>query len=219
MSINFNPGPKILALIDQGGWHTISNYTDLANSVTGTGSVEKLWTTLGVITGTTASSTARARSSASMFWSKGKDRQIINWSKKIVLQFPIAQSSATTNGVGRFTLGKDTANGIGGMDEKGIGIQIDDDALKGIVHDGTSGNTIDLSVTLTDEQAYLLTIVSDGAGNVEWFVDGISKGASSDGPTGDSPSGNTVIQLEAANNADSATQVIRLGPLSTYVEQ
>ena len=96
---------------------------------------------------------------------------------------------------------------------------VEDDALKGIAHNGTSEATVDLSTTLTANILTRVTIVSDGAGNIEWFVDGVSKGTTSAGPTGDSPSHAGLIQVEADNGGDAAGQGISLHSIKIYVEQ
>lgn len=219
MSINFSPGPKIQNLLDQDQWWRISNYNGMTTALTGTGLTERSAAHLTASSGTTASSTALARTTEKLKLSKGKTFKVIDWSKRIVIFFPLVSSVGTTNGISRFTLGKDTSNGIGALDDKGVGIQIDNLALKGIVHDGSSGATVDFSLTMTDEQVYLMKIVSDGAGNIEWSVDGVSKGTSNGGPTGDGTNGNSVIQLEADNGGDSAGQTVRIGSLAIYVEQ
>ena len=216
----FQPGPKFLAMIDQGQWVTIYNFTDFAQTVAGSAATSRSIRRGRVTTGTTASSTGLLRGGTGQLgWSKGSAKDIINWSKKIAIALVISQSDATTNGVSRFKFGADSGTAVQALANKGIGISIEDNALKGIVHDGSSGATIDLSTTLTDEQVYLMQIVSDGAGNVEWFVDDLSKGTSAAGPTGDGLANDTIIKIECENNADTADQDFTVHDLKIYVEQ
>lgn len=219
MSINFNPGPKITNLLDQDEWWTIANYSQLTQSVTGSASTGRSFPNLVIFTGTTAGSTGLAQSVAQTKLSRGKAQNVINWSKKILLSFTIIIDAATTNGISRFTLGKGNVDGVAALAKKGIGVQIEDQALKGLAHDGSSLTTVDFSLTMTLGIVYQVKVVSDGAGNIEWFVDGVSKGTTSDGPTGDGSAGNSVFQLESDNGADAVANTVRMGPMSIYVEQ
>ncbi len=219
MSINFNPGPKIQNLLDQGIWWTIANYTQLTQSVTGTGSTGRSFPNLAVFTGTTAASTSLAQSVGQTKLSRGKSQVVIDWSKKVELVFTLVLDTATTNGIARFTLGKSTSDGVGALANKGLGIQIENLALKGLAHNGSSLATVDFSLAMTTPIVYQVKIVSDGAGNVEWFVDGVSKGSTAGGPSSEGTGGDSAFQLEADNGADSAAVTVRLGPLSIYVEQ
>ena len=96
---------------------------------------------------------------------------------------------------------------------------VENAALKGLVHNGSAEATIDLATELTVNIVTRITIVSDGAGNIEWFVDGVSKGTSSAGPTGDSTNHAGLIQVEADNGGDAADQGISLHSIKIYVEQ
>ena len=84
-----------------------------------------------------------------MGYSVGQSRDVINWSKKIVLVAHVNNIADTTNRDAALTFGKIAADGIGDLAAKGIGVWLDNGALKGKVHDGTTLTTIDLSTTLT----------------------------------------------------------------------
>ena len=78
---------------------------------------------------------------------------------------------------------------------------------------------MDLSTTLTLMTTYRITIKSDGAGNVEWLVDGVSKGSSSAGPAVTGTADESCWQLETANNADVASQSLQVHDVKYYMEQ
>ena len=215
MSINFNPGPKILALLDQQQWADLSPVWG-PSVVTGTGSATAIARRTNTSTGATASSTALRRTADDNLWSLGQHNTIIEWTKRVALHF-IIRTASTTNGISRISLGKTTADGIGNLARKGIGIRTDEDAIKGQCHDGSSLATVGLSTTITNAATYRVSITSDGARNLEWFVNGISKGTSSGGPKVLGTAGESVIQLEADNGGDSALQYIQIADAKIYV--
>lgn len=217
----FYSPPSFLAIIDSGQWSDFSDFTAWQQTVVNGGTTQRQGRAGGVNTGTTSSATAliRASSSQSAGWSRGKTANVINWSKNIAVYVILHQEDATTNGVARVKFGADAATAVQAFANRGIGLSVENAALKGIVHDGSSGATIDLSTSMVDNQVYGVKIVSDGAGNVKWFVDGVSGGTSSGGPTGDGATGDAQIKIEAENNADSASQEIVVASIKIYVEQ
>lgn len=217
--VGFQAQPKFLAIIDQGRWIEVNDFGNWTEAVAGTGSTSRGALQALVSSGTTASSTALVRSGGTASWSRGKAKDVINWDKKVVLHVVFAGRVNTTNGKTSLSLGKTAGDGVAVLAREGIGFRVDDLAIKGIVHDGTSETVIDLSTTLVDEQTHEVTVVSDGAGNVEWFVDGVSKGSTASGPTGDSGATATLLQLDAENGADSANQGGQITGLKLYVEQ
>ena len=210
---------KFLAIIDQGQWVDLSNFAALLAATSGTGATAAGPRRAVTASGATAGSTASLRTHTEVGGSSGQDHEVIDWSKKIVLHAICASVDATTNGISRMTLGKGTGTGVGALASKGVGIQIEDLALKGVVHDGTTGATVDLSTALVDDRVYAVTIVSDGSGNVEWFLDGTSKGTSSGGPSGLAMTGACLLQMEVDNGADAAAQGLVVHDVKVYVEQ
>ncbi len=211
--------PKFLAIIDQGQWLDLGNFSGAISATSGSGLASSGPRRAVMRSGSTAGSTASLRTDEEMAWSSGRAQDVVDWSKKVVLHIVFSPAQSTTNGVSRLTLGKDSAAGVGALGNEGLGIQIDELALKGIVHDGTTGATVDLSTTLTGNNACVVTVVSDGSGNVEWFLDGVSKGTSTGGPTGLAASGFDVLQSESDNGADAAQQELVVHDVKVYVEQ
>lgn len=183
-----------------------NDFSDWVAAVTGTGVTDGSVSRTTIRTGTTAGSTASRKIGSDLAgWTQTANGRVMNWSKALAVAIIITQQEATTNGIFRFTWGKLPATGVGALPGRGIGVQIDNAALKGIVHDGTSGATIDLSTSVVDETATNILITSDGAGNIEWFVNGVSKGTSDGGPTGNSANEGHNMQFEVDNGADSAS--------------
>ena len=216
--VSFQAQPSFLALIDKQEWDIVIPH-GWTNSVAGTGSVVSAFRRFHTLTGTTASSTALLRSGTNVAWNRGKQEDVLNWSKKIVIAVRFTSKANTTNGVTRFTFGKDNDNAMGALDDKGIGFQLANLTLSGIVHNGTTGASVDLSTALVDEIVTDIMIVSDGQGNVEWLFNGVSKGTSTDGPTGDGTANHICLQMEVENNADSAAQASHIQHIKIYVEQ
>jgi len=90
--------------------------------------------------------------------------------------------------------------------DKAFGFRADDQALKGIVHDGTSLTEVDLASSITDVHKLVLKFTPGD--KVEWFVDGASKGSSAAIPSG--VRGADMYTMVAVNNgANAADQEVR----------
>jgi len=218
MAVTVIPGPKIQNLIDQHQWGSLE-LDELGPFVTGSGVTSHVARQARAGSGSTASSTAWVKSGTLLCWSAGQNLGVIDWTKPITLHLVLCMDAATTNGKSRVSWGKSAADGEGDLARKAIGIRVDNLGLKGIVHDGTSETTVDLSATLVENTTYRVMMKSDGSGNVEWFLDGVSKGSSSAGPTTTGTAGESVIQIESANNADAAAHTIRVADAKYYIEQ
>lgn len=197
---------------DASGW---------TNSTTGTGSNAVKPERLAISSGTTASSSGRLSSGTITCLSRGSAGiYVMNWAKRAVLQLAFCPVGATTNGQTALQWGRSgDVNTDADLDAAGIGVRIDNLALKGLAHNGTSLTVVDLSTTLTLNQIYQMEIVSDGAGNVEWFLDGVSKGTSALGPSALGSAANTSFQGIARNQADAVNQAADFAPPVLYVYQ
>ena len=209
----------VVTLLDTWQWTVVPVASGWATAVTGSGTVGLGIRNLAVITGSTAGSTARAYTSENVGWNRGLSKSIINWSKRVELYVVLNSPAATTNGVSRLTLGKHPSDGVGPLADKGVGLQVDNLALKGIAHDGTAGTTVDLASSLSLGVVELVKIVSDGLGNVQWYVNGVLKGSTTAGPTGTSGTDRVLLQVEADNGPDAAIQNLSVNDVKIYVEQ
>jgi hypothetical protein len=171
-------------------------------------------------TSTTQSSTAyrRTKGQAEAGFSIGKNRQVFDWDKRVIVVFVFHVGAGTTNGKSRLLFGK-ASEGVKQLDDKGIGIEVHNLAVKGTSHDGSSRTETDLSTTLTTNIVYAAIVTSDGSGNVEYFIDGVSKATDDGGPSGDSTAEHQHFHLEAENNDDAADQAMSLVYCALGVEQ
>ena len=71
---------------------------------------------------------------------------------------------------------------------RGFGFRIDNKAVKGLVHDDASLHVIDLSTTLSIASIYRLSLVFDSGNKIEWFINDVSKGSSTQIPSGNTKS-------------------------------
>lgn len=180
-------------------WQWELAFFDWTTTVTGSGQiVYQGYGQFRPYTGTTATSTARGRGYM-LVWP--------NYATEAFEWYIAAQLvSSTPNGQVWMKIDADTA---ADPTDKALGWRIDDNVLKGIVHNGTSLTVVDLSTTINDNQGaeYFLKFIPGS--KVEWYVDGVKKGESANIPT---------TQLEAsvypvlavANNADAAGQAMDL---------
>jgi len=111
-----------------------------------------------------------------------------NFSKRITFGGRFNRNVVTPDAstVFRFSIGKSntSAGGVGDLSERGIMIkQTGGNALQLLVHNGTTLTTVTSSFTPVNQQAYDMTIISDGAGNVTLYVNETSVATTAAGPT------------------------------------
>lgn len=122
------------------------------------------------------------------------------WTASVML------SNLTTNGKIWLFIGHDEA---ADPTYRAIGWRVDNDALKGIVHDGTNLHVIDLGVTMARWSGYILFLKFIHGSKIEWYVNGVKKGESTDIPT---VAEETIcyIVMAAANGVDNDDESARL---------
>lgn len=219
--------PFVQTLLSMGNWVDLSfSYAEWFPTMTGDGYQIGTLHSLTLATTATAASSVNTRSiSPNQSWSIGRLTGVINWSKQVAVYMVVARLYGTANGVTRFSFGKAAGDGLGLLANKGIGWSAANLVLSGVAHDGSSLDTNALGVTLpNDATVYGMLITSDGAGNVEWFVDVdgaglVSKAVSTDGPTGDSAWGDTLLQFEIDNGGDALDINLFVANLKVLVEQ
>jgi hypothetical protein len=149
------------------------DFTPWTTAVSGSGYIQsKTFAQFRPHTGTTASSTARGR---------GFDFGWLYWAGfRIVWQITFYHRAGSANARRWFKIDADTAADPTGA---AIGFRIDGNAVKGIVHNGTSLTVVDLATTLTDGVDYTFRIEFHGA-SVYWYIGSVLKGQSSNVPSG-----------------------------------
>jgi len=138
------------------------------------------------------------------------NRRIINWVKPIGINvFLNRDNAAFASGITfRITLGKGASGGT--LTTKGIGVDIAaaNSFVKILAHDGTTLTTTDSTCPISQFTNVVVTrqicVLSYGTGTVELFVDGVSYGTSSGGPTTLGTASQNRFSLE---NYGSGTQV------------
>jgi hypothetical protein len=222
---NADFGQLVQDLLRQDQWVVLQGFGGISGGfTTGSGLNSEQFRSVFVDTGETASSTAYRRPAVGAEdngagWSTGVDGKRVDWSKPLVVQWTLSHLEGTANGVTRLTWGKNAEDGMGALANAGVGIQIDDTALKGVAHDGASPNTVDLNTNLSAGIVYRITIVSDGTGNVEWFVNDTSAGTSTGGPSAVGDVGDEILQIEVDNGVDASRQATRLHSTGIYITQ
>lgn len=164
-----------------------------------------------VNSGTTgASYCARSMTAGCQGLSIGSLYTIINWSLPFGLSVTLSRSDTTTNGKMWVCIGTNPTAVPTNADPatKSIGIRVDADVLKGVCHNGTDLDVVDLSTTLAVNQVYKIDVISDGAGNVAWYADGVLAGASTGGPTGNGSVNCNDVVFWTTNGPDAAVQIL-----------
>lgn len=192
-----------------------------SSSVSGSGSTSTANLGGNVTTGATAGSTARLSiTNENARIEPGVPFNYFNWSKKKGLFVIFVSDLSTAAGIVRMSLGQaddTTTVDRGKLISCGIGFELRYNALWGVVHDGTTYKATDLSTTvaITSSGTTALLAISDGAGNVAFYVNGIYKATSTGGPTNTSAP-YTTYTLAAVNDTDAAsvrcwTNPVRVG--------
>jgi hypothetical protein len=129
------------------------------------------------------------------------------------------RGSTVATGVFRWTIGKGTSTGVGALAVTGFGIQVTGTALEGIVHNGTTLDTVDLGKTIALNIANVILIDFDPAsGAVYWYdYDGTLLGSSTGIPSGAS-SGISVMQMEAQNAGTAADFLILMHSIKFWID-
>jgi hypothetical protein len=113
----------------------------------------------------------------------------MDWSKRVTLfgRFSLNQTSASSNNIFRYTLGKGPpiSGAFGDLTVSGIGVRcLFGQALEIQCHNGTSLTNFTTSFTPTfNNIVFEVLIESDGAGNCTCFVNGTQVGTTTGAPT------------------------------------
>jgi hypothetical protein len=144
--------------------------------------------------------------------SSKSNSNVIDWSKKIWV-FGTAILGRSTyvgnaNTVTRVNLGGRSANATGNLTQKGIGffkVGGTGTFINLTVHNGTTLTNVASSVTLASDATVHYVIYSDGAGNVQLYLEGTLAASTTDGPTGSGTSGHNIYeeQIESATSSGS----------------
>jgi len=155
-------------------WQWELAFFDWTTAITGSGSIiDKTYGSFRIQTGATAGSTARGR--GYMFGWIGWAAQEVEW------YFVGYWRGSSTNGKCWMKIfGDDTA---ADPVVRCIGFRIDNAALKGIVHDGTTLTVVDLGVTLVAHEGHQWFIKFVPGDKVYWYMDGVLLGSSPAIPT------------------------------------
>jgi len=160
--------------------------------------VEQGYGTLRLATSTSAGSTARGR---------GFGFGWIDYATMDFQWFTSVYARAGAAGTQKwYKIDSDTS---GDPTTYAIGWREDSNALKGIVHNGTTLYVVDLATTLTLNAGYSLFLNLTHGSKVEWYVNGVKKGESTNIPTGVKAS-NTYCVISAQNNAVPSSAQVHL---------
>jgi hypothetical protein len=140
------------------------------------------------------------------------DATKINFSKKhwlFGIYFPSSGNTGTNhygdaNTTTRINLGGRSANAVGALTQKGIGLFKAGGTGSLIyltVHNGTTLTSVSSGVTNATGQSFKYVIYSDGTGNVTLYLDGVSVATTSAGPIGTTTAGYSIYEEQAETSA------------------
>jgi hypothetical protein len=144
--------------------------------------------------GSAGSTLLRANPSQTLWQSGFENANYINWGKRYRVSFACWSANQASGDFFRFQIGEDcTKTTISDLDQKGIGIKVENGSIYALTHDGTTLTTSASIGTLNSNATYFV-IDSDGSGNVYFYRNGtLIHTATGTGPTGYSSSGKTAI--------------------------
>jgi hypothetical protein len=188
-------------------------------TVSGSGSTSASGWGLNCQTGTTAGSRAQRALSIIVgdhFWGQpNTSTNQVNWAKRFTIGFTLNPVSSSTNGQWFFRLG-DLSGNTGNLSGMGIGIRMNNGVIVGQVHNGTTLTTSSTlkTATMGTNQSTWVVIQSDGAGNVQFWIDNALAATLTGGPTTPSVS---AVAVESLNNADTSSTRVHLSPIKVFI--
>ena len=150
-------------------------------------------------------------------WQMDVDRATIDWGKPLALSILVTACEGSANGERRITFGKHHNCGIGDPTDKAIGFRFGERGgapnyltpVTGFVHDGDDLDTVALG-NVNGYSTYKYLLVSDGAGNIDFYINGVLIDSLATGPSGMGTTYFCKFQMEVANNADSAHNILEM---------
>jgi hypothetical protein len=134
-----------------------------------------------------------------------RDTAFIDWSLPFRVSFTMSCESQTANGSGYLYFGRPYNNTtISALSAKGLGIKLENNLLKGQVHDGTTLTTSSTLYTIATNKLIAVAIESDGNGTVRYYVNGSKVWTTTAGPTGSGGALSTSIEIAGDNGGAAA---------------
>ena len=209
------------------------NYCSLTNnSISGSAAVTQFGPARELYTSSTTAS-GRATWMSALYAgdfcniSSPANSRIINWSKRVFVfgTAILGRSSylGNANTVCRVNLGGRTGNASGNLTTKGIGLfKVGGTStfVNLTVHNGTTLTNVASSVTVASDASVHYIIYSDGAGNVQLYLNGTLAASTTAGPTGDSTAGANMYeeQLESATSSG-ALSSMHVAGAGVYIQR
>lgn len=182
-------------------WENTFYFPLFTITTTGSGYVYKQeYGNLWLATGTTANSTIRSRGVRFGWFFYD------TWN--FFLRAQVCLRAKSTNGKCYLKIDIDTT---GDPTAQAIGFRIDNGAIKGIVHNGTTLTVVDLGVTLAAGGWAVLELIFTRGSKIEWFVDYVKRGESTAIPTTIYEAETSLI-ISAINGVDAANNAIQIYP-------
>jgi hypothetical protein len=159
---------------------------------------------LNTVNGTSGNYALRRFDNALNALSPGQRLSRIDWTKPIWFAFRFVATVANplaANCTFRFTFGKLTTDNAGNLTRKGFGVQgAGGGNFQATAHDGTSVTIGTNGTDAIGTTAKDLVVYSDGAGNINVYIDGVSVASCTGGPSS-GENDNPVLQFEIQNTA------------------
>jgi hypothetical protein len=185
-------------------------------SAVGTGARGTNTNSLDILTGATANSSyAVANRPNGLLWytrpGSATSTTTLEWSQAVRVDFMMWVVSASTNSIFRFLIGANTTAAVADLDRRGVGIRLENLALKLHVHDGTTATTSSTLSTLSTNTSYSLSIRKAAeSGTVELFLNGSSVGSTTGGPSTNSGGSADGFVASILNGIDASSARVTL---------
>ena len=180
------------------------------------------WRWRAVETSTTANSTARLSIRNAAALSFGQTYTLIDWRKVVAISFRVqvlSPTASTANSQKWIYWGDKHDDAVQDPTRKGIGIRCDQNAIFGITHNGTTLTSVATGQVLNGAILVDVFILSDGVGNVDWYINGVLRASSANGPAALGTAEENCIRMYLTNGADASNNVWSCHAMNIYVEQ
>lgn len=197
------------------------DFDESDSTVVGTGAYTAIPRSSRVFTGTTAggsSAFSPKSTNSQMLWSRGQYGNRLDWTKRVTIVVVVVGTNASTNGIARVKFGT-TSRETGPLARKGIGFRISNRVAAGTAHDGSTEDVVDLNFSLVEDKTHILIAVSDGSGNVDFYIDGVHRGTSTGGPDALGTAAEVFPEIDILNGVDDSGNTLYFSLFRIGVQQ
>jgi hypothetical protein len=195
--------------------------TIVGTGAVGTGTSAPGARSMNITTGGTAGSSILYVSERNPGYSIGQYASVVSWNRVILsMRIQDRTNTATMYNVFKWWAGfgwgaSATIDTIGNPQRKSIGIMVENNNISGTTHNGTTFT--ETSFTQATADALVDFLIDCNAGTVDYYVNGVLRGTTAGGPTGNSGIGDARFYWGITNGTQATAFTAILNSMKLYV--